>query len=168
MKVPWSLAVNANYSERSARIPDSIIERANDVTSGMDYWKFDLKFTSTPLRNDREWQDRYYVESEACTRSRERELNRECGIEFGCRVDRSNQGWNETFYSSILGYRVKRPNGMPYRLARLSGAMANCNDPILLASINFVPTTLRRTCEWIRRIVFAMTSIYDDGEDWMG
>lgn len=57
---------------------------------------------------------------------------------------------------------------MPYRLARLSGAMANCNDPILLVSINFVPTTLRQTCEWIRRIVFAMTSIYDDGEDWMG
>lgn len=57
---------------------------------------------------------------------------------------------------------------MPYRLARLNGAMANCNDPILLVSINFVPTTLRQTCEWIRRIVFAMTSIYDDGEDWMG
>ena len=90
--------VNANYSERSARIPNSIIERANGA-SGTDYRKFDLKLQR--CRNNRKWPGSMSAEDRvrACAKrqGKDHRLWRNCVESISAAVlDLSDRGWNQT------------------------------------------------------------------------
>lgn len=130
------VAVNANYSERSARIPDSIIEPGNDVGPAMDYRKFDIKLNSAPLRNDPECPDRYRLES---WRVRDGENQQRIGFNT-----RSKQSGTST-WSSTLRYHDKRFKEPVPRDQTTS--LVNPGDTILLSGINPVSITLRASCE---------------------